>query len=233
MYRLVFQVILIIIPVILMIFWFANINIYLKEWLLSQLEIFKILIVNYPTLAVISFILVYSSAITLSLPFGTFLTFLGGFLFGPIVGGAVCVVSASIGAMFIFLVIKAGFSSIFKKWADSSSLLKTVEIGLEKDVWRYLFFLRLFPLVPFWLANIAPALLGVRFFPFVLTTFLGVIPGTFIISWAGSSVNEIIQLRSYNQLSIAQNLPALISLISISFLIIAPVAVKYVIKWKK
>ena len=54
--------------------------------------------------------------------------------------------------------------------------------GFHKNAISYLLALRLIPVVPFWVVNIVPALLGMRLNHYVLTTFIGITPGTLIMS---------------------------------------------------
>jgi len=63
-----------------------------------------------------------------------------------------------------------------------------MEKGFNEDALSYLFALRLIPVVPFAVANFAPALLGAKYRDYVLTTFLGIIPGTLAYTWIGSAV---------------------------------------------
>ena len=62
---------------------------------------------------------------------------------------------------------------------------------LAQDAASYLLFLRLVPAFPFWLVNLAPALLGVPLRTFVWTTAVGIIPGTFAYSFAGAGLDSI------------------------------------------
>ena len=63
-----------------------------------------------------------------------------------------------------------------------------IKIGFEKNSLSYLFFLRLFPFFPFWLVNVVPALIGVQLKSYVVTTFLGIIPGTAIYASLGNGL---------------------------------------------
>jgi uncharacterized membrane protein YdjX (TVP38/TMEM64 family) len=54
-----------------------------------------------------------------------------------------------------------------------------------------LFLLRLVPVVPFFVANVLPALVGVKFRNFVVTTFLGIIPGGLVYTWIGVGIGDV------------------------------------------
>jgi uncharacterized membrane protein YdjX (TVP38/TMEM64 family) len=64
--------------------------------------------------------------------------------------------------------------------------------GFRDDAFNYLLFLRLVPLFPFWLVNLAPALFNVKLVTFVAATLLGIIPGTFAFAFLGSGLDSII-----------------------------------------
>ena len=60
-------------------------------------------------LAILVYILVYIAATAVSLPGGTFLSIIGGFLFGAWIGTTAVVIGATIGATIIFLIAKTAF----------------------------------------------------------------------------------------------------------------------------
>lgn len=148
--------------------------------------------------------LIYVVAVAVSIPGGVFLTLTGGFLFGWIAGGIATVVGASTGATIIFLVARSALGEALA--AKAGPKLSALRDGFQEDALSYLFFLRLVPLFPFWLVNIAPALLGVKLSTFVFATFFGIIPGTFAFSFAGVGLDSVIdaQQKSYENCLNAQ-----------------------------
>jgi uncharacterized membrane protein YdjX (TVP38/TMEM64 family) len=79
--------------------------------------------------------------------------------------------------------------------AKAGPFLSRFREGFQQDAFSYLLFLRLVPIFPFWLVNLAPGLLGVGFWTYVATTFLGIIPGTFAFSLAGSGLDSVIEAQ--------------------------------------
>ena len=75
--------------------------------------------------------------------------------------------------------------------------------GFRKDAFNYLLFLRLVPLFPFFLVNLAPAIFGVRLAPFVAATAIGIVPATFVYALAGAGLDGAIapQVEAYRALS--------------------------------
>lgn len=139
--------------------------------------------------AILAFAITYIVAVALSIPGASLLTLLIGFLFGWMIAAPLVIVSATIGAIALFLVAKTAFGDILR--ARAGPALDRLAKGFEQDAFNYLLFLRLVPLFPFWLVNIAPAFLGVRLSTYAITTFIGIIPGTFAYSYAGGSLDSV------------------------------------------
>ena len=133
---------------------------------------------------------IYIVVIALSLPGGVFLTLTGGFLFGWLIGGSATIIAATIGATIIFLIAKTSFGEPLA--ARAGPWLGKLRAGFQENALNYLLFLRLVPLFPFWLINLAPALLGVGLGTYVLGTFFGIIPGTFAFAFAGVGLDSVI-----------------------------------------
>ena len=124
------------------------------------------------------------------MPGGALLTLLGGFLFGWLIGGTTTVFAATIGATILFLVAKTSLGEVLVKKAGP--WLEKLSDGFKEDAANYLLFLRLVPVFPFWLINLAPALLGVNLRTFFFGTLIGIIPGTFAFSFLGAGLDSII-----------------------------------------
>ena len=73
------------------------------------------------------------------------------------------------------------------------SRAQNIAHGLRSDAFSYLLFLRLVPIFPFWLVNLAPALVGVRLATFVGATALGIVPGTFAYALVGEGLDSVIR----------------------------------------
>ena len=136
------------------------------------------------------FIALYAVAVALSLPGGAVFTLAGGLLFGWLLGGAASIVGATIGASIVFLIAKSALGDLLA--ARAGPWLSRFRQGFQEDAFNYLLFLRLVPIFPFWLVNLAPGLLGVSFGTYLATTFLGIIPGTFAYALAGNGLDSVI-----------------------------------------
>jgi uncharacterized membrane protein YdjX (TVP38/TMEM64 family) len=141
-------------------------------------------------LSLLAFVALYAGSVALSLPGGAALTVAGGFLFGWLMGGAASVVAATVGASVVFLIARSALSDVLA--AKAGPWLSRFRQGFQQDAFSYLLFLRLVPAFPFWLVNLAPGLLGVNFTTYLITTFIGIIPGTFAFALAGEGLDSII-----------------------------------------
>lgn len=148
--------------------------------------------------AVLTFVAVYIVVVALSLPGGALLTITGGFLFGPWLGGIATITGATIGATIIFLIAKTSFGEPLAQRAGP--WLEKLRTGFQKDALSYLLFLRLVPAFPFWLVNLAPAVLGVGLGTYFVGTFFGIMPGSLAFSFVGAGLDSIIEVQqqAYN-----------------------------------
>ncbi len=141
-------------------------------------------------LAVLAYTGIYTLTTALSLPGGALLTLMGGFLFGWLVAGSVTIFAATSGAVFVFMIARSSLGAFLTQKAGP--FVKKLSDGFNDDAFSYMMFLRLVPVFPFWLINIAPALFNVKMRTYVVTTFLGIIPGTFAIALLGSGLGSVI-----------------------------------------
>jgi uncharacterized membrane protein YdjX (TVP38/TMEM64 family) len=133
-----------------------------------------------------AYVLIYVVAVALSFPGASFLTIAGGFMFGAAVGTALAVIAASFGATLIFLIARTSIGDLLAERAGPRT--RRLREGFQEEGFSYLLFLRLVPLFPFWLVNLAAALFGMRVLPYVAATAIGILPGTFVFSYFGAGL---------------------------------------------
>ena len=155
-----------------------------REWLVTQVEALG-------PAAPILFVLAYAACTAFSLPTGLLLSTLGGFLFGAGWGGLCNLVGATLGATVVFLAAKTVLGDALR--ARAGPFLQKLEAGFREDGLSYMLVLRLVPLFPFWLVNLAPAFLGVRLSTFVIGTFVGIIPGAFVYAGVGTGLGAVLE----------------------------------------
>jgi uncharacterized membrane protein YdjX (TVP38/TMEM64 family) len=144
---------------------------------------------HLPT-ALIVYVAVYTALVALSLPVGTFLTLVGGILFGTLLGGAAAVAGATLGAICIFLIARSALGEHLLRRAGRRA--QALAQNFRADAFSYMLFLRLTPIFPFWLVNLVPAAAGVRLLPFAAATALGIVPLTFAYAFVGNSIGSML-----------------------------------------
>lgn len=144
-------------------------------------------------LTVLVFVLIYVVQTTLALPGATILSLAAGAVFGPWLGTIYAVSAATCGAVLSFLVSRHLVRDVVLQ--HFGHRLEPINLELERRGFSYLLFLRLVPLVPFFLINLAAGLTRLPLRTFTLGTFLGIIPGGFVYVNAGASLATINAIR--------------------------------------
>jgi len=174
--------------------------------------------------AVLAYMAVYAVAVAFSLPSGVVLTLVGGFLFGTLGGGIIAVAGATIGATVLFLAARTGLGEPLR--ARAGPAMRKIEAEFHENAWSYLLFLRLMPVSPFWIVNLALAFLGVRLKAFVITTLIGIIPGTLIYASLGNGLGVFFDQDSMPDINIILQPEILLPLVGLSVLTVIPVIYK-------
>lgn len=142
--------------------------------------------------AVLGFVAAYVVIVAFSLPGAAIATLTGGFMFGIFPGALFNVLAATIGAVAVFLAARAGFgAAIARKLEANGGAGARLMAALRENEWSVLFMMRLIPAVPFFIANLIPAFVGTRLVPFLVTTFLGIVPGGLVYTSVGSGLGEV------------------------------------------
>lgn len=138
---------------------------------------------------VAAFMSLYIVQTALSLPGAAILSLAAGAIFGSVMGTVYANIAATIGATLAFLVARY----LLRDWVLNKfgSKLEGMNRELETRGLNYLLFLRLVPLFPFFLINLAAGLTRLPLRTFFLGTMLGIIPGGFVFVNAGASLASI------------------------------------------
>lgn len=148
---------------------------------------------DHRVLTVAGFIAVYVLQTALSLPGAAILSLASGAVFGSVAGTLYAVVAATLGATAAFLVTRYLLRDlVLEKFGPR---LEGLNRELEERGLNYLLFLRLVPVFPFFLINLAAGLTRLPLRSFLIGTFLGIIPGGFVYVNAGASLATISSLR--------------------------------------
>ena len=138
----------------------------------------------------LAFLGIYAAATAVAFPAASVLTVVSGFLFGWVLGGALTAVAATLGATALFLAASTAFGDTLRRKAGPK--VRALAEGFEKNAFSYLFALRLAPVFPFFVINIAPALFGVKLRTYVTATFFGILPGTFAYAYLGEGLDSVL-----------------------------------------
>jgi uncharacterized membrane protein YdjX (TVP38/TMEM64 family) len=141
-------------------------------------------------IAIGAFMAIYIAATSLSLPGSFILTIAGGMLFGLLLGALAAIVAATIGAIVIFLIARSAFGEHLVRRAGPA--IAKLAAGFRANAFSYLLFLRLVPLFPFWLINLASAFLNVPLGLFAAATAIGIIPGALVFTFIGTGFDSAI-----------------------------------------
>ncbi len=172
----------------------------------------------------LAFMAIYTTAVALSLPGGTVLSLIGGFLFGAVAGTCLVVVSATLGATTLFVIAKSALGDPLR--AKAGPWLERLAEGFQKNELSYLLFLRLVPLFPFFVVNLVPAFLGVRLRDYVIATFVGIIPGTFVYNQVGAGLGSILDAGEDFTVSGVLTYDVKLALFGLAVLALVPVVYK-------
>jgi pyruvate/2-oxoglutarate dehydrogenase complex dihydrolipoamide dehydrogenase (E3) component/uncharacterized membrane protein YdjX (TVP38/TMEM64 family) len=186
----------------------------------------------HPILFGASFFAVYVLITGASLPGAAIMTLAAGALFGLLWGVAVVSFASAIGATIAFVAARYVLRDFVRRHLEKQSL--AVDAGMQKDGAFYLMALRLVPIFPFFLVNLAMGLTAIRVTTFYWVSQLGMLPGTIVYVNAGTQLAQIKTLSDVAS-------PALLG--SFALLGIFPLLAKFVLdrvkarkvyrRWKK
>lgn len=172
-------------------------------------------------LALLVFGVLYVAVVAFSLPGATVMTLGGGFLFGPYVAVPIVVFAATIGATILFLAARTALGDVLR--AKAGPVLRKMEAGFREDELNYMFVLRLVPLFPFFLVNLAPAFLGVSLRNYVIATLFGIIPGVLVFSMVGNGLGVVFDAGGTPDLGIIFRPEILLPILGLAVLALIPV----------
>jgi len=145
-----------------------------------------------PLVAGLTFFGLYVAVTALSLPGATILTLAAGAIFGLAWGSLIASFAASIGATLAFLMSRV----VLRDWVQArfGERLAAINDGVRKDGAFYLFTLRVLPLFPFFLINLAMGLTQIRVLTYYLVSQIGMLLGTVVYVNAGTQLARIDKL---------------------------------------
>ncbi len=178
----------------------------------------------HPALSFGLYILIYIAVVSLSLPGALVMTLSGGFLFGPWLGAAAASSGASLGAAVIFLVCRSAVGDSLRGKAGST--IAKIEEGVRRDAFSYILTLRLIPVMPFWLVNLAAGFVNIPLRTFLAATVLGILPGSLVYSGLGAGLGEVFASGQEPNLRVIFEPHVLLPLVGLGLLSLLPVVLR-------
>lgn len=171
---------------------------------------------QHSVIAVIGFASLYAFLTTVSFPAAGVLSLLAGSIFGLWVGTALVLVSATLGSMGAFLLCRF----LLGDWVRSQygDRIAAIDRGFEMHGPYYLFWMRLSPVIPFFLINLGMGLTQISLWTFAWISLVGMAPGTWLY------VNAGVRLAEIENASDLMSVPVVLSLIALG-------AVPLIFKW--
>ena len=146
-------------------------------------------IADHPLLAALAYTLFYILAVTISLPGALWFTIGAGYLLGAVWAIPVSLIGVTVGATNIFLIARYVAGERFHHRFDGR--IGKFAAGFRRNDFSYIIFLRMVP-VPFFLVNVAAALLGARLRQYALGTLIGTVPATLLYINLGAGLGELL-----------------------------------------
>jgi uncharacterized membrane protein YdjX (TVP38/TMEM64 family) len=201
------------------------------DTLASHAAMLRRWVAEAPLAAAALYCAAYAASVALSLPFSLPFTLVGGMLFGVVLGSVLAVGASSTGAVLLFLLARGALAPLVARRA--APFLERVRPGLQRDGFSYLLALRLIPAVPFWLLNLAPALVGMRLLPYAAATVLGVAPIVVVLAGIGAGLAGVLARGVRPDLSVLHAPSVLLPLAGLAALSLLPVAWRHMRRMRR
>lgn len=194
---------------------------------LSSLQLWqggvKFFLSQFPFLSACVYFVTYILVTGFSLPGAVVLTLAGGWFFGLLKGTLLVSFASSLGAFIAFLCARFLLKDFLWNSRFKEKIISISE-NIKKEGVYYLLTLRLIPLVPFFLVNLAMGLTSMRPRTFFFISQLGMLPATILYVNAGTQLSKIETLKDIMSFPV---------LVSFSLLGIFPLIIRYFLRKKK
>ena len=159
------------------------------EYLKASQDKFVQLYASHRLTVIATYMAVYIVVTALSLPGAAVMTLAGGAMFGFWVGMLVVSFASTIGATLACFVARF----LLRDWVQNKfgEKLATMNKGIENEGAFYLFSLRLVPIFPFFVINLAMGLTTMKLLTFYWVSQIGMLPGTIVFVNAGKELGKI------------------------------------------
>lgn len=159
-----------------------------QQWLASY-RAAHLLVAESPQLAILAMFLIHLLLAALALPGASVIMLLAGASYGPLVGTLLCLSACTLGATLNMLVVRHFLQAFARR--KLGQRFESFDQKIAADGAAYLFSLRMLPVIPFALVNVAAGLSSLRTWSFLWVSFVGMLAGTFVYVNAGSQLGQI------------------------------------------
>uniref|UniRef100_A0A7N0U9X7 VTT domain-containing protein n=1 Tax=Kalanchoe fedtschenkoi TaxID=63787 RepID=A0A7N0U9X7_KALFE len=174
---------------------FGTVGYLYKDQINDYLTHFSQFIEGYGQAGYAIFVGVYAVLEIFALP-AIPLTMSAGLLFGPVVGTILVSISGTLAASVSFLIARYFARDRIRKLVEGNKKFLAIDKAIGENGFKVVVLLRLSPLLPFSLGNYLYGLTSVDFVPYVVGSWLGMLPGTWAYVSAGAFGRAIIQEES-------------------------------------
>ena len=178
----------------------------------------------HPLLAVGTYVGIYVLVVGLSLPAALVMTLTGGLLFGGVVGGLAAAIGCTLGSTVIFWVCRTAIGDALR--ARAGPTVARIEEGVRRDAFSYVVILRLIPVTPLWLANLALGFVDIPTTTYVTASFIGILPVSLVYAGLGSNLNLLFAKHQRPDLHLVMQPQVLLPLAGLALLALAPILLR-------
>ena len=152
------------------------------EWL----EAFKTWVKDAGALGYVLYAVAYAVCCVLVVP-ALALTLGAGAIFGFVAGSIVVLIGATLGACAAFFLAHTVLRRRVERITEKHVKFRALDRAITREGTKIMWLVRLSGFPPFTWVNYAFGLTGIKFLPYLVTTFFGIIPGTLAFTWAGAA----------------------------------------------
>jgi uncharacterized membrane protein YdjX (TVP38/TMEM64 family) len=194
----------------------------------KEVKTLQTLVSQHPVASNLAYFGIYILSVFLVVPDSTILGLAGGFLFPLPLAVFYIIASETLGAFLFYASTRLAFA----RWIAKKKYPRLVKIqkNLQENQTSYLLFARFSHLIPFWLINLAAGTFNARIWPFIWTTFLGVLPLAFVLAEAGKRLGYI--FATHERITLANILTPKVklALFALALLALVPLLIKWLRK---
>ena len=163
--------------------------------LASWLDRFQAWVGGLGPLGAVLYGALYVAAVLLFVP-GILLTLGAGYVFGLLWGSVVVSIASTTAAALAFLIARHAARHRVERLAREHPAFGAIDRAIARGGWKVVVLLRLSPLIPFSISNYVYGLTAVRPVPYVLASWMAMIPATILYVWLGAAGRSLRAGRS-------------------------------------